>query len=98
MRRSSSIEHVVGNSYNFAGVLVDQQGVRADPDPDRAIGRRRQIVDGEIDQPVIPYPEGGRQEFAERPAVLIPAGGAPVGWGIEPARHMEAAVIVAEAA
>ena len=77
---------------------VDQQGIAAHPHPDRAIGRRRQVIVAIIAQPVIARPERRGQEFAKGPAMGIPAGGAAIGRAAEAARGAEVAVEVAEAA
>jgi len=93
-----SVKYIISDSNNFARLFIDQKRVTVHAHPDRAIGRRRQVVNREVDQPVIPRPEGGGQEFAERPAMGIPARRTAVGRGIEAARDIEVAMIVAEAA
>src|SRR5258708_3829587 len=72
------IKDIVGDSDDFATIFINQQRIMIHPHPDRAIRRRRQGVIGEVDQPIIPHPESGRQEFAKRPAMGIPTGWAAI--------------------
>src|SRR6185503_15653887 len=79
-------------------LVIDQQRVAIHAHPDRAIGRRRQVVIVKVDQPVLAAPEGSRQEFTERPAVGVPARRTLVGAHTEAVRGPEVAVEIAEAA
>jgi len=93
-----SVKDVVFHSNDLAAVLIHQQGVGADPHPDRPIRRRRQVINAVIAQPVIAPPEGGGQEFAEGPAMVVPAGGATIVRAAEAARGAEVAMKIAEVA
>ena len=94
----SSIKYVVRDGNDFPGILVDQQGVASDPYPDCAPGRGRQVILLEIHEPIVARPEGGGEEFAERPAMAVPAGWTAIIGDIEAARRVEGAMIIAEAA
>src|SRR5258706_539478 len=98
MGNITSVKYAVCDGNDLARFLVHQQGVIAHPHPDRAIGRRRQVVDVEIYQPIVAGPEGGGKEFAEAPAMIIPAGRATVIGCAKAAWSVEGAMIIAEAA
>src|SRR6185437_1687097 len=67
------VKHPVIDLDDHAAILVYQNGIIVHPHPDRAVGRRRQIVIEVIQDPILARPEKRRQRLTPGPAVLVEA-------------------------
>lgn len=92
------IKHPVIHFDDLPRTPVDQKRIVANPDPDGAEGRRRQIVNGEIRYPIVADPEGGRQDFSPAPAAQGIAARGMIAAGMEMAGRAEIAMEVAHRA